>query len=206
MAAQTAAIQPPRGAVELPFARFLFKSVRSSPIWLIARIWLGWQWLSAGWGKLTGSGYDNWITHSAGLQGFIAAANADWAHRAQAFGHPQVAYPWYLDVLNQIDQHAQLFSRVVTFSELAVGVGLILGCFTGLAAIGAVALNVMYITGGSAGPNGVFIALGVLLIAAWRVAGYLGADYFVLPAIIRRRSPARYEAARPDEAALSTAE
>ena len=206
MAAQTAAIQPPRGAIELPFARFLFKSVRSSPFWLIARIWLGWQWLSAGWGKLTGAGDSNWITHSAGLQGFIAAANADWAHRAQAFGHPQVAYPWYLDVLNQIGQHAQLFSRVVTFSELAVGVGLILGCFTGLAAIGAVVLNVMYITGGSAGPNGVFIALGVLLIAAWRVAGYLGADYFVLPAIIRRRSPAQFEATTADEAVLSTAE
>ena len=206
MAAQTAVIQPPRGAIELPFARFLFKSARSSPIWLVVRLWLGWQWLSAGWEKLTGAGYDNWITHSAGLQGFIAAANADWAHRAQAFGHPQVAYPWYLNVLNEIDQHAQLFSRVVTFSELAVGVGLILGCFTGLAAVGAVALNVMYITGGSAGPNGVFIALGVLLIAAWRVAGYLGADYFVLPAILTRRSPARREAARVDEAALSTAE
>jgi thiosulfate dehydrogenase [quinone] large subunit len=77
---------------------------------------------------------------------------------------------------------------VVTFSELAVGIGLLLGCFTGAAAVGAVVLNVMYITGGSAGPNGVFIALGVLLIAAWRVAGYLGADYFVLPAISARWS------------------
>jgi thiosulfate dehydrogenase [quinone] large subunit len=56
----------------------------------------------------------------------------------------------------------------------------------------------MYITGGPAGPNGVFIGLGVRLIAAWRVAGYLGADYYVLPAIgipwtpgrlIRRRRP-----------------
>ena len=191
MAAQTAAIQSPRGAIELPFTRFLFKSVRSSPIWLIVRLWLGWQWLSAGWEKLTGTGAGNWITHSAGLQGFIAAANADWAHRAEAFGHPQVAYPWYLDVLNQIGQHAQLFSRVVTFSELAVGAGLILGCCTGLAAAGAVALNIMYITGGSAGPNGIFIALGVLLVVAWRVAGYLGADYLVLPAITRRWSRAR---------------
>ena len=38
----------------------------------------------------------------------------------------------------------------------------------------------MYITGGSAGPNGIFILLGVLLVAAWRVSGYLGADYFLL--------------------------
>jgi hypothetical protein len=54
-------------------------------------------------------------------------------------------------------------------------------CLTGIAAAGCVALNIMYITGGSAGPNGIFILLGVLLIAAWRVAGYLGADYFLLP-------------------------
>jgi thiosulfate dehydrogenase [quinone] large subunit len=181
----------PRGMLDLPPARFLFSSVKSSPIWLLIRVWLGWQWLSAGWGKLTGVGYNNWITHSEGLQGFIAAANASWAHRAQAFGHPQVVYPWYLDVLNAIDKHAQIFSRVVTFSELTVGIGLILGCFTGIAAVGAVALNIMYITGGSAGPNGVFIALGVLLIAAWRVAGYLGADYFLFPAIGTPWSPGR---------------
>ena len=74
-----------------------------------------------------------------------------------------------------------MFSRVVTVSELAVGIGLLLGCLTGLAAVGAVALNVMYITGGSAGPNGIFVLCGVLLIFAWRVAGYLGVDYFLLP-------------------------
>jgi hypothetical protein len=59
---------------------------------------------------------------------------------------------------------------------------------TGVAAVGAVLLNVLYITGGSAGPNGVFIALGVLLAAACRVAGYLGADYAIRPAISTRWS------------------
>ena len=108
-------------------------------------------------------------------------ANSSYDHRAQAFGHPQVTYGWYVDILNGIDAHAQVFSRVVTISELAVGIGLLLGCLTGAAAAGGVALNIMYITGGSAGPNGVFVLLGVLLIAAWRVAGYLGADYFLLP-------------------------
>lgn len=168
---------------ELPPALFLFQSRRASVIWLVVRLWLGWQWLHAGWEKLTGAGYNNWISHDAGLQGFIASANASWAHRAQAYGHPEVSYPWFLHILNFFDKHALLFSRIVTFSELAVGVGLILGLLTGVAAAGAVALNIMYITGGSAGPNGIFILLGVLLLAAWRVAGYLGADYFVLPAL-----------------------
>jgi thiosulfate dehydrogenase [quinone] large subunit len=92
-----------------------------------------------------------------------------------------MAYPWFLHILNAMDRHAQVFSIIVTFSELAVGAGLLLGCLTGIAAAGAVALNFLYITGGSAGVNGVFIVLGVLLIAAWRVAGYFGVDYFLLP-------------------------
>ena len=183
------AAQPIAEQLEFPPARFLFCSPRSSLIWLVVRLWLGWQWLDAGWEKLTGSGYDNWLSHAAGLQGFIAAANASWAHRAQAFGHPEVAYPWFLHVLNAMNGHALLFSRIVTVSELAVGAGLLTGCLTGLAAAAAVALNFLYITGGSAGPNGVFILLGVLLVAAWRVAGYLGADHVVLPALGTPWSP-----------------
>ncbi len=173
--------QPTHGALELPWTRWLFRSRQASILWLIVRLWLGWQWLSAGRQKLTAAGQSNWFTHSAGLQGFIAGANSTYDHRAQAHGHAQVSYGWYVDILNDIDAHAQVFSRVVTVSELAVGIGLLLGCVTGAAAAGGVALNIMYITGGSAGPNGIFILLGVLLVAAWRVAGYLGADYFLLP-------------------------
>jgi thiosulfate dehydrogenase (quinone) large subunit len=173
--------QPTHSALELPWTRWLFRSRRASILWLIVRLWLGWQWFSAGWHKLTAAGSANWFTHPKGLQGFIAAADNSYAHRAQAFGHPQVSYGWYVHILNAVDAHAQVFSCVVTISELAVAIGLLLGCLTGVAAAGGVALNIMYITGGSAGPNGVFILLGVLLVAAWRVAGYLGADYFLLP-------------------------
>jgi thiosulfate dehydrogenase (quinone) large subunit len=170
-----------RGMLEIPPARFLFRSTRSSLIWLIVRLWLGWQWLDAGWQKATGPA--SWLSHSAGLQGFVASADSSWAHRAQAYGHPEVAYGWYVGLLNDVGRHAQVVSVAVTLSELAVGVGLLLGCLTGIAAAGGIALNLIYITSGSAGPNGVFILLGILLLAAWRVAGYLGADYFILPAI-----------------------
>ena len=98
------------------------RSRQASILWLIVRLWLGWQWLSAGWGKLTGAGYSNWFTHAAGLQGFIGAANSSYDHRAQAFGHPEVNYGWFLHLLNAVGAHAQVFSRVVTISELAVDV------------------------------------------------------------------------------------
>ena len=67
------------------------------------------------------------FTHAAGLQGLIASANSSCGNRAQAFGHPEVNYGWYLHILNTVGAHAQVFSRVVTVSELAVGIGLLLG-------------------------------------------------------------------------------
>ena len=33
-------------------ARFLFASPAAAPIWLVARLWLGYQWLQAGWEKI----------------------------------------------------------------------------------------------------------------------------------------------------------
>ncbi|HTW09867.1 MAG TPA: DoxX family membrane protein [Acidimicrobiales bacterium] len=188
-----------RGGLELRPFNLLFRSAYASPIWLVVRLWLGWEWLDAGWQKLTGKGVNNWLSHDVGLKGFIAAGNSAWANRAYTDGHPAVPYLWAVHLMNDITPHAQFFSTVDTFAELAVGLGLLLGCFTAFAAAGGVALNLMYVTFGSAGPNGIFILLGVLLIAAWRVSGYLGADYLVLPGIsaLRQRYAGRSAAMKP---------
>lgn len=37
-----------------PPARWLFGSSTAAWIWLIARLWLGWEWLQAGWGEVFG--------------------------------------------------------------------------------------------------------------------------------------------------------
>ena len=51
----TATIEEPK------FARFLFASTGAAWIWLIARVWLGYQWLHAGWEKIAGySPVSNW--------------------------------------------------------------------------------------------------------------------------------------------------
>ena len=41
-----------RGAGSL--AKWLFGSSTAGWIWLVARLWLGWEWLQAGWSKLFG--------------------------------------------------------------------------------------------------------------------------------------------------------
>lgn len=45
---QVVTIEEPR------IARWLFGSSRTAWVWLIARVWLGWEWLAAGWGKVFG--------------------------------------------------------------------------------------------------------------------------------------------------------
>jgi thiosulfate dehydrogenase [quinone] large subunit len=63
---------------------------------------------------------------------------------------------------------------VIVFGELAVGLGLILGAFVGLAATGGLLLNGAFLLAGSTSTtNPVLAMLGILLILAWKNAGYL---------------------------------
>lgn len=67
--------------------------------------------------------------------------------------------------------------------EVIVGVLLILGLFTGIAALVGLLLNVSFLFAGNAGVNPFFALTAGALIAAWRVAGYFGLDYWVLPLV-----------------------
>ena len=39
---------------EPAFSKWLFGSSTAAWIWLVARLWLGWEWLQAGWSKVFG--------------------------------------------------------------------------------------------------------------------------------------------------------
>jgi len=36
---------------EPSITRFLFADTRMAPVWLLLRLWLGYEWLHAAWGK-----------------------------------------------------------------------------------------------------------------------------------------------------------
>ena len=38
---------------EPSITRFLLSDTRMAPVWLILRLWLGYEWLHAAWGKWT---------------------------------------------------------------------------------------------------------------------------------------------------------
>jgi len=60
-------------------------------------------------------------------------------------------------------------------------VGLILGAFVGVAALAGAFMNMNFMLAGSASSNPVLLVLAILLILAWKTAGYIGLDRFLLP-------------------------
>jgi thiosulfate dehydrogenase [quinone] large subunit len=168
----------------LPFADWLFRSRAASVIWLAARLVLGYWWLNAGYQKIWGSekaGF--WFGGGAGVKGFATAGVL-----GSVTGKSGASYGWWAAFLhNFVVPNASWIAKLIALGELAVGIGLVIGLFTGLAAAGGLILNVIYMFTGSAGVNPAYAVLEVPLILAWRNAGYLGLDRYALDVAWWRR-------------------
>jgi thiosulfate dehydrogenase [quinone] large subunit len=179
----------PRAATQIPeppIARFFFADTRMAWLWLIVRLYVGYEWLSAGWEKLTG--YSLFGEAQKGgawvFSGHEGAAMTGFVNGALKLGtgaHPAVQgwYAWFLQ--NLVLPNATIFSYVITFGEVLVGLGLIVGCLTGIAAFFGVFMNLNFMLAGAVSINPVIGALALFLILAWRIGGYWGLDRYVLP-------------------------
>jgi thiosulfate dehydrogenase (quinone) large subunit len=173
---------------EPPIARFLFADKRMAWVWLIVRLYCGYEWLTAGWEKVFGVSISfgsfgevtqSWIFGAhpgSAMQGFINGALSK-AGGAQ----PGISgwYAWFLQ--NIVLPHTTLFSYLIAFGELFVGLGLIFGALTGIAAFCGLFMNINYLLAGSVSSNPILAMFAVLLILAWRIAGYYGLDRYLLP-------------------------
>jgi thiosulfate dehydrogenase [quinone] large subunit len=157
------------------FVRYLFNNTRAGLFWLPIRLFLGFEWLVAGWEKFTGSG---WLDGGSALLAFWQRAVA-----VPPTGRPPITFEWYRTFLQfLIDNHAQgWFAWLITFGEMAVGLGLLFGALTGIAAFFGCTMNMSFMLAGSASLNPIMFAFSVGLILAWRVAGYYGLDRYLLP-------------------------
>lgn len=157
-----------------PLAKFLFSDVRAAWIWLPIRLWLGWQWVEAGLHKVQDP---KWVQTGEALKGFWVNAV-----KVPETGRPPIAFDWYRDFINSLlqSQSYTWFGPLISFGELLVGIGLIVGAFVGVAAFFGMLMNFNFIMAGAASTNGLLLLIGVLIVMAWKVAGYIGADYFLL--------------------------
>src|SRR5579884_1867807 len=183
-------VYSPMQIPEPPVARFFFADVRMSWLWLLVRLYVGYEWLTAGWEKLTGRSiaFDSfnkpvpggpWVFSGhdgVAIQGFVKGA------LAQASGANPAVQGWYATFLkNVVLPHAATFAYVVTFGEVLVGIALILGFLTGIAAFFGLFMNFNYLLAGAVSTNPILGLLSLLLVLAWRIAGFLGLDAFLLP-------------------------
>lgn len=157
-----------------PFVQKLLTDTRAGWLWLGLRVWLGWQWIDAASHKIFEPA---WVGGGAALKGYWTNAVA-----IPEQGRPAIAFDWYRSFIQMmLDTEAYTwFAKLVAYGELLVGIALVLGAFTGIAALFGGLMNWNFMMAGSASTNPLLFVIAVGLILAWKVSGYIGADYFLL--------------------------
>ncbi len=156
-----------------PIFRPLFESSKMAWIWLLVRIYLGWEWLYAGYEKVINP---VWVGSTAGdaVSGFVNGA------LTKTIGeHPDVSswYAWFLQ--NCVLPNASLWSHLVAYGELLVGLGLILGLLTFLSAFFGLFMNINYLLAGTVSTNPIMLILSLLLMLARKISGGIGVDGYI---------------------------
>jgi thiosulfate dehydrogenase [quinone] large subunit len=77
--------------------------------------------------------------------------------------------------------NAEIFGHMIAWGEVLVGIALIIGAFTGIAAFFGLFMNLNFLLAGTVSINPVLFVLGIGVMLAWKVAGYYGIDRWLLP-------------------------
>lgn len=141
----------------------------------VLRIYIGYTWFMGGLGKVTGGSFDA----SGFIQGAIAQAGGD---------HPAVQGWWAAFLESVALPNAGMFSFLVMWGEVLVGLALILGIFTNFAALMGVTMNFAFLFSGTVSTNAQMVLITVFLIVAGFNAGRYGLDRWVVP-FLRSRVP-----------------
>ncbi|WP_394239203.1 DoxX family protein [Niallia oryzisoli] len=145
--------------------KWLRESNVSAIILVLLRLYVGYTFLSHGWEKVSGGGFDA----SGFLQGAIKNPGVEgwWASFLEGVALPNI----------------DLFNILVPWGEVLVGLGLILGCLTTAAAFFGVVMNFSFLFSGVANPNALMALIIVFILVAGANAGKYGLDRWVLPSV-----------------------
>ncbi|MDO7907555.1 DoxX family protein [Paenibacillus sp. JX-17] len=154
----------------------------------VVRVYLGYTWMTHGWEKLTG-GFQ--------ADGFLAGAV-----KLAGGEHPAVQGWWKVFLENFAIPNVGLFNFLVPIGEFLIGLGLILGCFTTLAALMAMVMNFAFLFSGTVSTNAQLLLFEIFLVVAGANAGKIGLDRWVLPylkGLFRRDRGERINPANPNK-------
>ncbi|MHC0039627.1 DoxX family protein [Pseudoneobacillus sp. C159] len=153
---------------------FLRNNKIAAALFTVLRIYLGYAWLTAGWGKITGGGFD--------ATGFLKGAVAN-----PVAGPNGIVYGGWVSFLESFAiPNADIFNVLIPWGEFLVGLGLILGCLTTAAAFFAVVMNFSFMLSGTVSHNPTDIIMGMLIMVAGYNAGVYGLDRYVVPFLNKR--------------------
>ena len=109
---------------------------------------------------------------------------------------PLIAYGWYWDFIEfLLDRgHYHWLTKLIAVSELTVGIALLLGAFVGIAAFSGAITNWHFMMAGTASINPVMIVISILVVLAWKTAGWWGLDRWLLPAVGTPWQPGQFPA------------
>lgn len=152
-------------------AQVLFSTTEYAWVWLLMRVWLGWSWFQAGWGKVKNPA---WMETGVALRGY-------WTNATSPDG--PIAFGWYRTFLQFLLEggHYKWFAPLVVWGEILIGIVLIVGAFTGIAAFLGGFMNFNFMMAGTASTNPLLYTFAILLMLAWKVAGHYGVDRWLLP-------------------------
>jgi thiosulfate dehydrogenase (quinone) large subunit len=147
--------------------QFLARSKVAAVGWTAMRVWLGAMWIEAGVAKLWGSEAPFFLhNNGAGVAGFA--------------GHATAAYSWWGSFLhNAVVPNAGPIGIIVALGEFAIGIGLCLGLFTRIAALGSLALLFTYVMSGTASVCAFYALFAIVILATWRTSSWIGVDGLV---------------------------
>lgn len=158
----------------------LYRKWIGATLWLVARLWLAYQFLDAGSAKLFGDSQAAFVgaKAGAGVKGFLLGATSA---KMTSGSHAAVLplFQWFAQ--NLFIPAATPLGYLVAFGEFLVGLAMLVGIFTRFAAFWAVVLNLMFLLAGSAGLNPYMLTIDMAILLSGTTAGLIGLDYFVMP-------------------------
>lgn len=137
------------------------------------RVFIGYQWFTAGIGKLLS---EETFSASGLINGALNGATS---------------YPWFHSFLSFTTDggaNTSFFDFLVPWGQVIVGLSLILGAFTLVAASAGLLMNIFFILAGVISENPTYILIQLLILVAGFNAARIGLDFWIIP-ILRKVFP-----------------